>query len=43
MIQVAEALAPCILWIDEIDKSFLGSAAKAMPEPAASLALSSPG
>jgi len=41
MIQVA-ALAP--LWIDEIDKSFLGSAAKAMPEPpAASLALSSPG
>ncbi|PSB03998.1 AAA family ATPase [Merismopedia glauca] len=24
MIQVAEALAPCILWIDEIDKAFAG-------------------
>lgn len=24
MIQVAEALAPCILWIDEIDKAFVG-------------------
>lgn len=24
MIQLAEALAPCILWIDEIDKSFSG-------------------
>jgi hypothetical protein len=24
MIQVAEALAPCILWIDEIDKAFSG-------------------
>ncbi len=25
MIQLAEALAPCILWIDEIDKAFAGS------------------
>ncbi|MDX1978482.1 MAG: AAA family ATPase [Pseudanabaenaceae cyanobacterium bins.68] len=25
MIQIAEALAPCILWIDEIDKAFGGS------------------
>jgi AAA+ superfamily predicted ATPase len=25
MIQLAEALAPCILWIDEIDKAFSGS------------------
>lgn len=25
MIQVAEASAPCVLWIDEIDKAFLGS------------------
>ena len=24
MIQLAEALAPCILWIDEIDKAFSG-------------------
>lgn len=24
MIQVAEALAPCVLWIDEIDKAFAG-------------------
>lgn len=24
MIQIAEALAPCILWIDEIDKAFAG-------------------
>lgn len=24
MIQVAEALAPCVLWIDEIDKAFSG-------------------
>lgn len=24
MIQLAEALAPCVLWIDEIDKSFRG-------------------
>ncbi len=24
MVQVAEALAPCILWIDEIDKAFAG-------------------
>jgi ATPase family associated with various cellular activities (AAA) len=24
MLQVAEALAPCILWIDEIDKAFAG-------------------
>jgi SpoVK/Ycf46/Vps4 family AAA+-type ATPase len=24
MIQLAEALAPCILWIDEIDKAFAG-------------------
>jgi SpoVK/Ycf46/Vps4 family AAA+-type ATPase len=23
MIQIAEALAPCILWIDEIDKAFM--------------------
>ena len=22
MIQIAEALSPCILWIDEIDKTF---------------------
>jgi len=28
MIQVAEALAPCILWIDEIDKAFAGLGAK---------------
>lgn len=28
MIQVAEALAPCILWIDEIDKAFGGLGAK---------------
>ncbi|MEA5581909.1 AAA family ATPase [Nodularia harveyana UHCC-0300] len=28
MIQVAEALAPCILWIDEIDKGFSGLGAK---------------
>lgn len=25
MIQLAEALAPCILWIDEIDKAFAGT------------------
>jgi hypothetical protein len=25
MIQVAEALAPCVLWIDEIDKAFAGA------------------
>ena len=25
MIQIAEALAPCILWIDEIDKAFSGA------------------
>lgn len=24
MVQVAEALAPCVLWIDEIDKAFAG-------------------
>jgi SpoVK/Ycf46/Vps4 family AAA+-type ATPase len=24
MIQIAEALAPCVLWIDEIDKAFAG-------------------
>lgn len=28
MIQVAEALAPCILWIDEIDKAFGGIGSK---------------
>jgi AAA+ superfamily predicted ATPase len=28
MIQVAEALAPCILWVDEIDKAFAGLGAK---------------
>ncbi|PAX51765.1 AAA family ATPase [Brunnivagina elsteri] len=28
MIQVAEALAPCILWIDEIDKAFAGVGGK---------------
>lgn len=28
MIQVAEALAPCILWIDEIDKAFAGLGSK---------------
>jgi SpoVK/Ycf46/Vps4 family AAA+-type ATPase len=28
MIQVAEALAPCILWIDEIDKAFAGIGGK---------------
>ncbi|KZL51506.1 MULTISPECIES: AAA family ATPase [Cyanophyceae] len=28
MIQVAEALAPCVLWIDEIDKGFSGLGAK---------------
>lgn len=28
MIQVAEALAPCILWIDEIDKAFSGLGSK---------------
>ena len=25
MIQVAEALAPCVLWVDEIDKAFAGA------------------
>jgi SpoVK/Ycf46/Vps4 family AAA+-type ATPase len=25
MVQLAEALAPCVLWIDEIDKAFAGS------------------
>ncbi len=25
MVQIAEALAPCILWIDEIDKAFAGT------------------
>lgn len=25
MIQIAEALAPCVLWIDEIDKAFAGA------------------
>jgi SpoVK/Ycf46/Vps4 family AAA+-type ATPase len=25
MIQLAEALAPCVLWIDEIDKAFAGA------------------
>jgi len=28
MVQVAEALAPCILWIDEIDKAFAGIGSK---------------
>ena len=28
MIQMAEALAPCILWIDEIDKAFAGLGGK---------------
>jgi SpoVK/Ycf46/Vps4 family AAA+-type ATPase len=28
MIQLAEALAPCILWIDEIDKGFAGMESK---------------
>ncbi|MDZ4873009.1 MAG: ATP-dependent zinc metalloprotease FtsH [Chroococcidiopsis cubana SAG 39.79] len=28
MIQVAEALSPCILWVDEIDKAFAGLGAK---------------
>ncbi|MEQ8384576.1 MAG: AAA family ATPase [Coleofasciculus sp. A1-SPW-01] len=28
MIQLAEALAPCILWIDEIDKAFAGVESK---------------
>lgn len=28
MIQVAEALSPCILWIDEIDKAFTGIGGK---------------
>ncbi|MBK1987301.1 AAA family ATPase [Sphaerospermopsis aphanizomenoides BCCUSP55] len=28
MIQVAEALAPCVLWIDEIDKAFSGLGSK---------------
>ncbi|MDP5337950.1 MAG: AAA family ATPase [Nodularia sp. (in: cyanobacteria)] len=28
MIQVAEALAPCVLWIDEIDKGFSGLGSK---------------
>jgi SpoVK/Ycf46/Vps4 family AAA+-type ATPase len=28
MIQVAEALAPCVLWIDEIDKAFSGLGGK---------------
>lgn len=28
MIQVAEALAPCVLWIDEIDKAFSGMGGK---------------
>ncbi|NES95493.1 MAG: AAA family ATPase [Desertifilum sp. SIO1I2] len=28
MIQLAEALAPCILWIDEIDKAFSGVGSK---------------
>lgn len=28
MIQIAEALAPCILWIDEIDKAFSGVGGK---------------
>jgi SpoVK/Ycf46/Vps4 family AAA+-type ATPase len=25
MIQIAEALAPCVLWVDEIDKAFAGA------------------
>ncbi|MDJ1183520.1 AAA family ATPase [Roseofilum casamattae] len=28
MIQLAEALAPCVLWIDEIDKAFAGMGTK---------------
>lgn len=28
MIQIAEALAPCVLWIDEIDKAFSGADGK---------------
>jgi SpoVK/Ycf46/Vps4 family AAA+-type ATPase len=28
MINLAEALAPCILWIDEIDKAFAGASSK---------------
>ncbi|MFR6411164.1 MAG: AAA family ATPase [Angelakisella sp.] len=24
MIQIAEAMAPCVLWIDEVDKGFAG-------------------
>ena len=28
MIQVAETLAPCILWIDEIDKAFSNNDSK---------------
>ena len=26
MIQAGEALAPCVLWVDEIDKAFTGAA-----------------
>lgn len=25
MIQIAEALSPCVLWVDEIDKAFAGA------------------
>ena len=25
MIEIAKALAPCILWVDEIDKAFAGA------------------
>ena len=25
MIQISEALSPCVLWVDEIDKAFAGT------------------
>ena len=25
MIEIAEALSPCVLWVDEIDKAFAGA------------------
>ena len=25
MIEISEAMSPCVLWVDEIDKAFAGS------------------
>jgi hypothetical protein len=46
VIATVEAIAPCVLWLDELEKGFAGSAARARPtggRPPACSALSCPG